>query len=108
MSLDQTLAALADPTRRAMLEDLKGGERRITELASPFDVSFNAISKHVKVLESAGLIRRRKEGRAHFISANPDPMEEAANWFAEQAVFWNARLNDLEKALLEDDEEKRK
>ena len=69
--LDQTLGALADPTRRAILERLSRGEARVTELARPFDISLNSVSKHIRRLELAGLVRRRRAGREHFLSLNP-------------------------------------
>ena len=69
--LDHTLAALADPTRRAILQRLARGEARVTELADPFNMSLNAVSKHIRMLERADLVRRRRVGRDHFLSFNP-------------------------------------
>ncbi|WDI32443.1 metalloregulator ArsR/SmtB family transcription factor [Hyphococcus flavus] len=99
ITLDGVLVALADPTRRAILAALGEGERRVTDLAKPFDMSLNAVSKHVKTLERAGLVRRRREGREHLVIANPAPIEETAAWFDAQRKFWNARLNRLETLM---------
>ena len=104
MSLDQTLSALADPNRREILSRLSGGELRMTDLAAPFEISLNGVSKHVKILESAGLVSRRKAGREHFLSANPAPIHQAADWFDAQRAFWGHRLDALEAALMADDE----
>jgi len=101
-TFDATLMALADPTRRRILSSLAQGERRVTELAEPFDTSLNAISKHIKKLEAAGLVRRRRVGRDHFLSADPTPIHDAAAWFDAQRQFWNARLDRLEALLGED------
>ena len=79
-ALDHTLMALADPTRRAILQRLTQGEARVTELARPFDMSLNAVSKHILVLERAHLVKRRKVGREHFLAANPEPLDAAAAW----------------------------
>ncbi|HEU4800966.1 MAG TPA: metalloregulator ArsR/SmtB family transcription factor, partial [Gemmatimonadales bacterium] len=69
--LDRTLVALADPTRRAILEHLSTGEARVTDVAAPFPISLNAVSKHIRVLEHADLVRRRRRGREHFLTINP-------------------------------------
>ncbi len=103
--LDGVLSALADPTRRAIMSALGGGEKRISDIAAPFDMSLNAVSKHVKTLERAGLVRRRREGREHFLRANPAPIEKTADWFDAQRRFWNARLDRLESLMMEEDHE---
>jgi len=103
--LDTTFRALADPTRRGMLATLALGEKSIGELAEPFAMSFAGASKHVKVLEDAGLIARRKVGRTHLISIDAKPLEEAERWMRQWERFWNKRLDRLE-ALIE--QEKRK
>jgi DNA-binding transcriptional ArsR family regulator len=100
-NLDHTLSALADPTRRAIIQRLRRGETRVTELAAPFAMSLNAVSKHIRTLERARLVRRRREGREHFLSINPKPLDEAAAWIDAQRVFWNERLDALERALNE-------
>jgi DNA-binding transcriptional ArsR family regulator len=101
-ALDSTLAALADPTRRAILERLARGEARVTELARPFGISLNSVSKHIRVLERARLVRRRRAGREHLLSLDRAPLGEAARWIERQRNLWTTRLDDLE-ALLEAD-----
>lgn len=98
-TLDTTLLALADPTRRAILQRLSSGEARVTEVARPFDMSLNAVSKHILVLERAKLVRRRKVGREHFLSYRPEPLDEAAQWIQHTRSFWASRLDALEKLL---------
>lgn len=93
--LDLVFQALADPTRRAMLRQLTGGERKISDLARPFDMSFPAASKHVRVLERAGLLTRRVEGRAHFCRLDPEPLKSAGEWLGFYSKFWNDRLDAL-------------
>lgn len=97
--LDQTFLAIADPTRRAILARLIDGEARVTELAEPFDMSLNGVSKHVRILERAGLVRRRVEGRVHHISFDARPLAEAASWIDSQRRFWEERLDGLERFL---------
>jgi DNA-binding transcriptional ArsR family regulator len=97
--LDRTLTALADPTRRALLERLAQGEARVTELARPFAMSLNSVSKHIRMLERARLVRRRRAGREHLMSFDPEPLDEAAAWIAAQRAFWTARLDALEREL---------
>jgi DNA-binding transcriptional ArsR family regulator len=99
MRLDDTLNALADPTRRAILAHLARGEARVTAIARPFAMSLNSVSKHIRVLERAHLVRRRVEGREHFLSFNPKPMDEAAEWIDRHRRFWSQRLDALEAAL---------
>jgi len=103
--LDITFSALADPTRRGMLASLALGEKSIGELAEPFAMTFAGASKHVKVLEDAGLIARRKVGRTHLISIDAKPLEEAERWMRQWEKFWNVRLDRLQ-ALVEADKEK--
>jgi DNA-binding transcriptional ArsR family regulator len=98
--LDRTLLALADPTRRAILRRLMRSEARVTDVAAPFHVSLNAISKHIRVLENAGLVRRRVAGREHHLAFDPRPMEAAADWIAAQRAFWEPRLAALEEHLV--------
>jgi DNA-binding transcriptional ArsR family regulator len=97
--LDQTLLAIADPTRRALLHRLSAGDARVTELAQPFAMSLNAVSKHIRVLERARLVTRRKSGREHYLSINPKPLDEAAAWIEAQRAAWNARLDALDALL---------
>lgn len=100
--LDTVFHALGDPTRRGMLATLALGEKSVGELAGPLSMSFAGASKHVKVLEEAGLIARRKAGRTHLISLNPEPLAEAAGWLGQWERFWTARLDRLQ-ALVEAD-----
>jgi DNA-binding transcriptional ArsR family regulator len=101
--LDATLLALADPTRRAIVRRLALGEARVTEVAAPFPISLNAVSKHIRVLERAGLVRRRVVGREHFLSFNPSPLDEAAAWIATQQATWQQRFDALETLLAAED-----
>ncbi|HYW66587.1 MAG TPA: metalloregulator ArsR/SmtB family transcription factor [Candidatus Dormibacteraeota bacterium] len=94
-----TWLALADPTRRSILERLSRGEARVTELARPYSMSLNAVSKHIRVLERACLIRRRRAGREHFLSFNPDPLTSAAAWIEAQRSLWMSRLDALDALL---------
>ncbi len=100
--LDPVLCALADPTRRAIVERLGDAEIRVTDLAAPFRMSLNAVSKHIRVLERAGLVRRRQDGREHFLSLDRAPLEAAAKWIELQRNLWTSRLDEFE-ALLEAD-----
>jgi DNA-binding transcriptional ArsR family regulator len=97
--LDLTLVALADPTRRAVLQRLSRGEARVTELAAPFPISLNSVSKHILILERARLVRRRRAGKEHLLSLDQQPLEEAAAWMAAQRNIWNTRLDVLEALL---------
>src|SRR5215475_8541072 len=87
--LDQALVALADPTRRAILHRLATGEARVTALAEPFAISLNSVSKHIRVLERARLVRRRRAGREHILSLEQAPLDEAAAWMSAQRNIWN-------------------
>jgi DNA-binding transcriptional ArsR family regulator len=102
-TLDHTLLALADPTRRAILARLMQGEARVTDLAAPFAISLNAVSKHIRMLERAQLVRRRRQWREHWVSYQAAPLEEAAAWLNRQQAYWHARLDALETALHADD-----
>ena len=97
--LDETLHALADPTRRAILARLSEGEARVTEIAKPFAISLNSVSKHIQMLERADLVRRRREGREHILSLNPAPLDEAAEWLVAQRRLWRFRLSWLDDIL---------
>lgn len=98
--LDALFRALADPTRRAMLRELAAGPRTVGELAGPFDISLAGASKHIQVLERAGLIRREVNGRVHTCRLDAGPMHAGAEWLRHYERFWNRRLEALE-ALLE-------
>lgn len=97
--LDAVFAALADPTRRRILQDLARGEATVTELAEPHDMSLPAISKHLRVLEEAGLISRAIEGRVHRLQLNSKPMSEAFAWLELYRRFWEERFDALDKIL---------
>jgi DNA-binding transcriptional ArsR family regulator len=107
-TLDHTFHALADPTRRAMLRQLTKGAHSIGELAAPFDMSFAAASKHVKVLERARLLRRRIEGRVHVCRLEPAPLAAADDWLRFYEGFWSEQLEALDGFLRAEDEDKRK
>jgi DNA-binding transcriptional ArsR family regulator len=97
--LDATFQALADPTRRGMLAALAGGERTIGELAGPYRMSFAGASKHVRVLERAGLVERRKQGRRQLCRLQAGPLAEAELWLRQWERFWNLRLDALEALI---------
>ncbi|WP_343518171.1 metalloregulator ArsR/SmtB family transcription factor [Sphingomonas sp.] len=99
--LDATFHALADPTRRGMLASLALGEKSIGELAQPYAMSFAGASKHVQVLERAGLIVRRKAGRTQLCRLQAEPLAEADQWLRQWERFWNVRLDALEALLRE-------
>ena len=103
MQLDDTLIALADDTRRSILRRLASGEARVTEVAEPFDISLNSVSKHIRILERAGLVRRRVAGRDHFLALEPKPFDELTQWMLDTRQFWSSRLDLLEAALRADD-----
>ena len=94
--LDQVFSALADPTRRAIVQRLVERPATINEIARPFPVSLNAISKHVMVLERAGLVRREIRGREHHCRIDPRPLREASEWLEHYRAFWEQRLDALE------------
>lgn len=98
-ALDGVFHALADPTRRAMLRSLATGQRTIGELAAPFSMSFTAASKHVRVLERAGLVRRRIEGRTHVCRIDPAPLAEAERWLRFYERLWSEQFDALEELL---------
>jgi DNA-binding transcriptional ArsR family regulator len=97
--LDTVFHALGDPTRRQMLHELAGGERTVSELANPFAMSLAAASKHIKALESAGLIRREVRGRTHVCRLEAGPLAEAEQWLRQYERFWTGRLDKLEQLL---------
>jgi DNA-binding transcriptional ArsR family regulator len=99
--LDETFAALSDPTRREMLVSLADGDRSVSELAEPFAMSLPAISKHLGVLERAGLITREREGRVRRCHLEREPLADALEWIAHYGRFWEERLDSLERLLVE-------
>ena len=102
--LDTVFHALGDATRRTMLRDLSRGERTVSQLAQPFDISLAAASKHIKALENAGLIRREVRGRTHVCRLAPEPLAQAHEWLDFYQQFWNSHLDILEQLLREDDQ----
>jgi DNA-binding transcriptional ArsR family regulator len=101
--LDQVYGAIADPTRRAILGILAEREMNVGSLAKRFPISLNGVSKHVKVLERAGLVERTVQGREHRLRLNPEPLREAAIWLEHYQRFWDDRLRALEAHLLKKD-----
>src|SRR6185503_4046095 len=99
--LSTTFAALADPTRRAILARLASGERSVTELAAPFDMSLPAVSKHLRVLERAGLIARRREAQSRPCRIEAGPLKEVADWAERYRHIWEERLDRLDSYLQE-------
>ena len=97
--LDALFRALADPTRRAMLRDLSDHDRSVGELAAPHAISLAAASKHIQVLERAGLIAREVQGRIHMCRLDARPLHAGAEWIAHYTRFWNERLDALQSAL---------
>ena len=97
--LDRTFAALADPTRRRILEHLSDGDRCVTELARPYRMSLPAVSKHLRVLEGAGLVRRHRDGRVHRLKLDAKPMQQAQAWIEEYRKFWEASFDRLDEYL---------
>jgi len=96
VELDRVFSALADPTRRAILRRLSDRPATINEIAKPFRVSLNAISKHVMTLERAGMLRREIKGRRHYCCIEPGPLREANEWLEHYRQFWEQRLEALE------------
>ena len=97
--LDRAYAALADPTRRALLVALRAGDARITDLAAPLPMTFAGVSRHVGVLESAGLIQRVVRGREHWLSIRPEGLAAAEDWISGQTAFWTRRADALAARL---------
>ena len=95
-TLSATLQAIADPTRRAIVDRLARGPARITDVAAPFSMSLAAVSKHVKVLEQAGLVRRTRQGREHTLELDAAPLREVARWTEQYQAYWTERLDRLE------------
>jgi DNA-binding transcriptional ArsR family regulator len=94
--LDRVFAAVSDPTRRAILTRLADSEARVTDVAGDFPISLNSTSKHIRVLEGAGLVRRRVHGREHILSLEAAPLAEAAEWIDHYRVFWTEQLASLD------------
>jgi DNA-binding transcriptional ArsR family regulator len=103
LEMNSVFHALGDATRREMLHELAGGERTVSQLAEPFAISLAAASKHIKVLESAGLIRREIRGRTHVCRLDPGPLASAHQWLSFYERFWAGRLDVLEQLLRRED-----
>ena len=103
--LDSVFSALSDSTRRGMLAQLAKGETNITALAEPYNISQPAISKHIRVLERAGLIEKKKQGREYLIRANPAPAEHARDWIAYYTRFWNEQFDAVDDYLKQNREQ---
>ncbi|KQX07577.1 MULTISPECIES: ArsR/SmtB family transcription factor [unclassified Leifsonia] len=95
--LDRVFGAVSDPTRREILQRLSRADERVTDVASHFSISLNSVSKHVRVLETAGLVTRSVQGRNHVLSLNAAPMAEAAAWMESYREFWSDRLAALDR-----------
>lgn len=103
VTLDHVYGAIADPTRRAILSMLSRGDVTVGALADRFPISLNGVSKHVKVLERAGLVERRIDGREHWLTLNPMPLGAAAQWLERYRLFWERRLAALDQMLIDED-----
>jgi len=103
--LDGVFHALSDPTRRGMLAELALGERTVSQLAAPHPISLAAASKHIRTLETAGLIQREVRGRVHVCRLDPGPLADAHEWLGVYQRFWTARLDELERILRDADPE---
>ena len=107
-TLNRTFAALADPTRRRILAHLARGNHRVTHLARPHAMSLPAVSKHLRVLEQAGLLRRRRYGRIHEMQLEAKPLKQAARWVEEYRKFWEGSLDRLAEYLEQTNKRPRK
>ncbi|MFI4994975.1 MAG: ArsR/SmtB family transcription factor [Hyphomicrobiales bacterium] len=96
-SFTGVLSAVSDPTRRSIIARLCDGPARVSEIAAPYPMSLNAVSKHLKVLERAGLVRRSRRGRDHILALDAKPLREVARWALSYERFWNAKLDRLEE-----------
>lgn len=104
IELDSILLAIADPTRRAILAGLAAGPQRVTQIAEPFPISLNSVSKHIRILERANLVHRRRSGKEHILSINPSSLDEAAAWIEEQRTLWAWRFSTLDALLQKEDQ----
>jgi DNA-binding transcriptional ArsR family regulator len=106
--LSNVLTAISHPTRRAIIAQLAAGPARFTDIAKPFDTALNSVTKHLKLLQRAGLIERKKLGREVFISFRAEPLREVAGWVHEYERFWNTRLEQFEQYFKDKKENKEK
>jgi len=95
--LSDVLTAISHPSRRAIIQQLSAGPARFTDIAKPFDTALNSVTKHLKLLERAGLIEREKQGREVLISLRGEPLREVAGWVHEYERFWNTRLDEFQQ-----------
>ncbi|MEZ2128007.1 MULTISPECIES: ArsR/SmtB family transcription factor [unclassified Sinorhizobium] len=102
-NLDRTLIALADPTRRRILERVAGHEARVTDIAAEFPISLNSVSKHIRILERAKLLERRVVGREHILRFRPEPLSAAQQWITGHQNFWASRLQAIDDLLTAED-----
>ena len=102
-TIDLTLTALAHPTRRAILDQVMRRETNVSELAEPFAISLNAVSKHIRILERGGLVQRRRVWREHLVSFNPEPLKQVTAWLEKTRAFWTKRLDALDDLLKQED-----
>jgi len=105
--MNHTFSALADPTRRAILQQLMTGPAKVTEIARPHRISLNSVSKHLRILERAELVRRDVRGREHWIEFNKHPLTDARDWVESMLEFWDTRLDALEEVLLAENKKER-
>jgi DNA-binding transcriptional ArsR family regulator len=106
--LSNILTAISHPTRRAIIAQLAAGPARFTDIAKPFDTALNSVTKHLKLLQRAGLIERKKLGREVFISFRAEPLREVAGWVHEYERFWNTQLDQFEQYFRDKKETKEK
>jgi DNA-binding transcriptional ArsR family regulator len=106
--LTNVLTAISHPSRRAIIEQLSAGPARFTDIAEPFDTALNSVTKHLKLLERAGLIERRKQGREVFISFRGEPLRQVAGWVHEYERFWNTHLDQFERYFIKKTAKKRR
>jgi DNA-binding transcriptional ArsR family regulator len=105
-NLDQVFSVLSDPTRRAIIQELLKGEKTVKKLAEPFNMSLPAFSKHMKILEKAGLVSFRKEGKYKYYYLHPNSFDDATRWLNNLQAYWKNQLSSLEKYLLNAEEDK--
>jgi DNA-binding transcriptional ArsR family regulator len=103
--LDAVFAALAHPARRAIIERLSRSEARVTDVAEPFRMSLNAVSKHIRMLEASGVVERHRKGRDHILSINTRSLDEVDGWIVRMRCYWEERLDAMERLLRELKEE---
>ena len=106
--LTDVMTAISHPTRRAIIRQLANGPARFLDIAKPFDTALNAVTKHLKLLERAGLIERRKQGREVYISLRGEPLKEVAVWVHEYERFWNERLDEFQNYFKDKKQQKEK